>query len=121
MAALVRHELRHQELKETPGEDYDRDGLRDAMESNDAFSPWTHALVRNTYNLSVELFYRDLNEWLKEGTPQQQEDRKKQIESHRWQLDKFGDNELLASVAEGRKQADEGRNWAFPGSQAKER
>ncbi|HEY3439676.1 MAG TPA: hypothetical protein VGK29_02945 [Paludibaculum sp.] len=118
VAAIVRHELRHKELHEMNGADYDFDAVVDAVEEKSS-DPWLDIFQPNTYsNFDVNLFYSDLDKWLSEGNQAQRDARKAQVEDHRGQLRVKGDNELLAIIAEGRKKANEKEDWAFPGSQA---
>lgn len=61
--------------------------------------------LANTYatNFNVDLFYKDFSD--------------PHVEEHRSQLQLYGDNELLAIVAEQDRDVNEDEDWAFPGSQ----
>jgi hypothetical protein len=117
VAAIVRHELRHKELHEMAGADYDQDAVIDNVETASA-SPWLDPFQPNSYaNFDVNLFYKDLENWKKEGDEKQQAARADQVKTHAGQLRVKGDNELLAIIAEGKKKANESQDWAFPGAQ----
>ncbi len=119
VAACVLHELKHKELHETKGDDYDEDAVTDAVETESA-DPWLDVFQPNTYaNFAVELFYGDTEAWVAGGEDEdEQAARKETVSTHRGQLRVKGDNELLAIIAERDAAADESSDWAFPGSQA---
>jgi len=111
LGAIVRHELKHKELFEastSPTSDYDHDRVTDVLETA-AAGPRLSPFLANTYSVdfTVDQFYKDLGA-VKAGD----------LETHRGQLQVYGDNELLAIVAEKEREVNEDDDWAFPGSQA---
>jgi hypothetical protein len=121
-AAVVLHELRHKELHETKGDDYDHDAVTDDVETASA-SPWLDVFQANTYaTFAAELFFGDTGAYVAAGADDgDRAARQGAIDNTRGQLLVKGDNELLAIIAEGDAEPDEASDWAFPGSQARAR
>jgi hypothetical protein len=138
VAAIVRHELKHKELHETKGDDYDADRVPDSVETSSP-SPYLDPFQPNTYtNFNINCFYPDLNlsakgcESLQAGSQEEKDHcaqllarcefaqaASQQVMDHCGQLRVKGDNELLAIIAEAKKLAHESQDWAFPGTRAK--
>ena len=119
-AAVVRHELRHKELHEAKGADYDHDAVADDVETASA-DPWLDVFQANTYaTLAAELFFGDTAAYVAGGEDDDaRAAREKEVKDTRGQLLVKGDNELLAIVAEKEAAPEEASDWAFPGSQAR--
>ncbi len=118
VGAIVAHELKHKELFETAGPDYDLDGVRDAVEEGSG-SPWLDMTSPRTYgNFTVRTFFGDPEDYKRNGAEGTVESRTKAVEEAERQLGIVGDNELLAIIAEKGLVVRKAQDWAFPGSQA---